>query len=146
LPPAFDAFIFNSFLTSCCFILLYLSFLRAFPRKAEGESWSTTTINEANFNLNHALELRTIHEINCPMTLRTVANSVKIKLLGLLSKDYSSYARWKKNNAQQKLIIFVGSSPSQGDILFLKSHIKWAFLYILNLYNKPQRSEQPQNS
>ena len=51
-----------------------------------------------------------------------------------------------KNNAQQEFIIFVGSSPSQGDILFLKSHIKWAFLYILNLYNKRQRSEQPQNS
>ena len=90
LPPAFAAFIFNSFLTSCCFILLYLSFLRAFPRKAEGESWSTTTINEANFNLNHALELRTIHEINGLNKLshdleNSLVNSVKI---GLLSGCY----------------------------------------------------------
>ena len=44
-----------------------------------------------------------------------------------------------------KLIIFVGSSPSQGDIFFLKSDIKWAFSCILNSCNKPQRSGQPQN-
>ena len=32
-----------------------------------------------------------------------------------------------KNNALHEFIIFVGSSPSQGDIFFLKSDIKWAF-------------------
>ena len=45
----------------------------------------------------------------------------------------------------KKLIIFVGSSPSQGDIFFLKSDTKWALLYILNSYNKAKRSGQPQN-
>ena len=56
-----------------------------------------------------------------------------------------------KNNALHELIIFVGSSPSQGrpgqgDIFFLKSDIKWAFSYILDSCNKPQRLGQPQNS
>jgi hypothetical protein len=48
-----------------------------------------------------------------------------------------------KNNALHELIIFVSSSPSQGDIFFLKSDIKWAFSYILDSRNKPQRSGQP---
>ena len=47
-----------------------------------------------------------------------------------------------KNNAMQVFIIFVGSSPHQGDIFFLKSDIKWAFSYTLEI----QRSGQPQNS
>ena len=49
-----------------------------------------------------------------------------------------------KNNALHELIIFVGSSLSQGDFFFLKSGIKWAFSYILDSCNIPQRSEQPQ--
>ena len=51
-----------------------------------------------------------------------------------------------KNNAMQGFIIFVGSSPRQGDIFVLKSDIKWAFSYILNSCNKPQMLGQPQNS
>ena len=43
-------------------------------------------------------------------------------------KGYSFYARWI-NNALHKFIIFVGSSPTQGDIFFLKSDTKWAFLH-----------------
>ena len=39
-----------------------------------------------------------------------------------------------------KLIIFVDSSPIQGDIFFLKSDIKWAFSYILDSWNKTQDS------
>ena len=35
----------------------------------------------------------------------------------------------------KKLIIFVGSSPSQGDIFFLKSDLNWAFSYILIIRN-----------
>ena len=50
------------------------------------------------------------------------------------------FMRDGKNNALHELIIFVGSSPSQGDIFFLKSDIKWAFSYIVD---KPQRLGQP---
>ena len=42
-----------------------------------------TTINEANFNLNHGLELRTIHEIDCPMTLRTFMSETSGYCLGV---------------------------------------------------------------
>ena len=62
----------------------------------------------------------------------------KIKIIRLMQDG--------KNNALHEFIIFVGSSPSQGDIFFLKSDIKWAFSYILNSCNKPQRLGQPQNS
>ena len=50
-----------------------------------------------------------------------------------------------KNNALHELVIFVSSSPSQGDVFFLKSDIKWAFSYILDSCNKPRRPGQPQN-
>ena len=42
-----------------------------------------------------------------------------------------------KNNALHELILFMGSSPSQEDIFFLKSDIKWAFSslesYVINI-------------
>ena len=47
------------------------------------------------------------------------------------TKMNSLYQICSKIMRGTKVIIFVGSSPSQGDIFFLKSDIKWAFLYTL---------------
>ena len=46
-------------------------------------------------------------------------------------RTFSWHSGFDHHRFLQVMSHFVGSSPSRGDIFFLKSNIKWAFSYIL---------------
>ena len=88
---------------------------------------SKTSILWENFPC-HVID---VNEVASPLVRSSQSGPLEVKEIGGGTKMNSLYQICSKIMHGTKVIIFVGSSPSQGDIFFLKSDTKWAFLYIL---------------